>query len=103
MARVKTSGTAAATTPDEDVSREMEPQIKAPRATAVFEVPLAAEPCEPIPHFVEAQLRSAAARAGLARLRDGMIAAGTQWSGRPVASAADALRALLEQLGNSPN
>lgn len=78
-----------------------------------IEVPLAAEPHEPIPHFVEVQLRSAEARAGLARLRDGAIAAGLRVGvrertdaqpaepGRLVQSAADALRALLEQLGRN--
>lgn len=77
--------------------------------TVLLEIPLAPAPCDPIPHYVDVQLRSAAARAGLARLRDGAIAAGMRVGvdeaeknpGRPVVSAADAVRALLEQLGRN--
>lgn len=103
-----------------DVSRETHPpheyppgaaipHTPVPIATILVEIPLAPAPCDPIPHYVDVQLRSAAARAGLARLRDGAIAAGMRVGvdeadnnpGRPVTSAADAVRALLEQLGRN--
>lgn len=87
-----------------EVSRETTapPEVSAGdfRLVAV-EVPLAAEPVDPLPHHIDVQLRSTEARAGLARLRDGAIASGMTVGGRPVQSSADAVRALLEQFGRN--
>lgn len=85
-----------------EVSPETSSSADPPEATdtpfVTLELPVAAEVQDPLPHYVEVQLRTPETRAGLARLRDGMIAAGATCGGRPVESAADALRAFLEQI-----
>lgn len=87
-------------TPDvsPETSAQRAPSEAADTPFVTLELPVAAEVHDPLPHYVEVQLRTPETRAGLARLRDGMIAAGATCGGRPVESAADALRAFLEQI-----
>lgn len=83
-----------------DVVRSLTATIEPRHATALIEIPLAEEVHDPVPHFVEVALRSAGAKSGMARLRDGLIASGALLPGtsRRVESNADAIRYLLEQL-----
>lgn len=67
-----------------------------------IELPVAAEVNDPIPHHVNVQLLSQESKAGMARLRDGLIAAGVRMpNGRLVESNADAIRVVLESIASS--
>lgn len=99
MARTKPAPTQAATATTEPT--EATPNVREiDVASMLLEIPVAAEIQDPVPHFVELQLRSQEAKAGMARLRDGLMAAGVRLCGtnRPVESNADAIRYLLEQI-----
>jgi hypothetical protein len=100
MARMKPA-------PSSDISQETHDKADAvadtlrPRHTsALVEIQLADEVCDPIPHYVEVALRTSESKAGRARLRVGLIRSGATLpgTGRKVESNADALRYLLEQL-----
>lgn len=67
-----------------------------------IELPVAAEVHDPIPHHVNVVLLSQESKAGMARLRDGLIAAGVRMpNGRLVESNADAIRVVLESIASS--
>jgi hypothetical protein len=99
MARTKAESVAS-------LSKGVSPETTPPRSSEAacslveLEVPLSNEVLDPVPHYVEIQLRSQESKAGMARLRDGLMAQGARLAdtGRVVANSADAVRYLLEQL-----